>query len=593
MILFSLEKCNLAEIKEILEIYRGLIDDFFNTEKKDRAFGVSTNRREKPFLLEKDRQQQLWASYFLDERLTYYDLEYSERFAAQQGLHGRFDLLGLRRETSGYTLLFTELKSSPQALWGKSGIEDHERDYLGYLDSPLIAARKTEACETIRLLCKIFGKPYPSDLSPETITEAKVQFVFSDNVIGAGKAYCPSDSRIEKVYLEPNAPQECKAENPTLFYNILRGKDKIGENLIEIEYGETKLLIELGKALDGGDELSETEKAVLQERYDAVVISHYHADHAGLIEQKKDCPIYIGAGARRILEAMDDYNGKPLPNNIAAYGNGKPFHVGKIKITPFLCDHSAFDSYMLLFEAGGKSILYTGDFRFHGRKNSDELFARLPNRVDTLISEGTNLGSGKPCFSERELEECAAELFSATEKPIFVLQSASNIDRIVSIYRATKRSGKIFYEDIYTATLARAAGGKIPRPDVFDDVYAFTPWRVQGKRKDMFFEFEQKRGLAGIAKNKPFVMLVRPSMLGYLKKLAEKINLDGALLIYSMWSGYREHDDVKTFLAQAQALGLTERTLHTSGHASEQDIERLKERVSATEYVTVHTASMI
>ncbi len=379
-------------------------------------------------------------------------------------------------------------------------------------------------------------------------------------------------------------------ERPALKYNILRGREKIGENLIEIEYGKTKLLVELGKALDGGEELSDIEKAVLQEKYDAVIVSHYHADHAGLIEQKRDCPIYLGAGARRILEAMDEYHGKTLPDNILAYRGGKPFYVGTIKITPFCCDHSAFDSYMLLFEAGGKSILYTGDFRFHGRKNSDELFAHLPRRVDVLISEGTNLGSDKPCFSERELEDRAAEWIGTTNRPVFVLQSASNIDRLVSFYRAAKRCGRVFYEDVYTALLAQAAGGRIPRPDIFDDVYAFTPRPVRGKRRDLFLEFEQKRGAARIAKGKPFVMLVRPSMLGYLKKLAQKTELDGALLIYSMWSGYREHDDVKRFLAEARELGIEERTLHTSGHASKQDIERLTARVSASEYVTVHTA---
>ncbi len=380
-----------------------------------------------------------------------------------------------------------------------------------------------------------------------------------------------------------------RAERPSLKHTILRGRERIGENLIEITYGETKLLVELGKALDGGEELSELEEAVLREKYDAVVVSHSHADHAGLIGQKRDCPCYIGAGARRILQAMDEYNGRTLPRHILAYRDGRPFHVGKIKITPFLCDHSAFDSYMLLFEAGGKSILYTGDFRFHGRKNSDALLARLPSRVDVLISEGTNLGSDKPCFSERALEERAAALFSATDRPVFVLQSASNIDRLVSMYRAAKRSGRIFYEDLYTALLANAAGERIPRPDVFDDVYAFTPRRVQGKRRDMLFEFKKKRGLAGIAKGRPFVMLVRPSMRGFLRRLAEKTNLEGALLVYSMWSGYREHEDVKEFLDEAQRLGLVERTLHTSGHASEQDLARLKEHVSASEYVTVHT----
>ena len=65
------------------------------------------------------------------------------------------------------------------------------------------------------------------------------------------------------------------------------------------------------------------------------------------------------------------YYGEDIGDNVKTYRNGRPFIVGGIKITPFLCDHSAFDSYMLLFEAGGKSILYTGDFRFHGRRTGN------------------------------------------------------------------------------------------------------------------------------------------------------------------------------------------------------------------------------
>ena len=162
---------------------------------------------------------------------------------------------------------------------------------------------------------------------------------------------------------------------PVLNYQILRGREKIGENLIEITYDKTKLLVELGKALEESAASAEIEEAVLKKKYDAVLISHYHADHAGRIEQKRDCPIYIGAGAKRILEAMDEYRGRALPPNIAAYRSGRTFRCGQIFVTPYLCDHSAFDSYMLLFEAGGRRILYTGDFRFHGRKIRPQRFA--------------------------------------------------------------------------------------------------------------------------------------------------------------------------------------------------------------------------
>lgn len=377
---------------------------------------------------------------------------------------------------------------------------------------------------------------------------------------------------------------------PVLTYKILRGQDKIGENLIEISYGGTKILVELGKALDGGDELDDTEKAVIATKYDAVVVSHYHADHAGLMEYKKDCPVYIGCGAYRIISAMSEYRNKQIADNVTTYKNGRPFAVGGIKITPFLCDHSAFDSYMLLFEAGRESILYTGDFRFHGRKNSDELLSRLPKKVDTLICEGTNVGNTKPCFSETELEDKLVEIMRGSTKPMFVLQSGTNIDRLVSVYRASKRSGRILYEDNYTALIASAAGGKIPRPDIFNDVVAFTPVIVRGKRKDMFFEFDNKCGLTKIANGtKRYTMTVRPSMLGYIKKLSAKTDLSGATLVYSMWSGYKENEDTAEFLNAVQSLGMNIVDLHTSGHASAEDIELLKKTVHADEYVTVHT----
>lgn len=379
-----------------------------------------------------------------------------------------------------------------------------------------------------------------------------------------------------------------KQPTVTLQYNVLRGQNKIGENLIEITYGDTKLLVELGKALDGNGEQFEQE--LLQRTdYSAVFVSHYHEDHAGLIKYYRNCPVYIGGGGYRVLAATYDYRGEQLPENVKTYRGGRPISVGGIRVTPFRCDHSAFDSYMLLFEAGGKSILYTGDFRFHGRMDKSRLLAALPKALDVLIHEGTNLGNDKPCFSETELEDKLVEVFKQNDKPIFVMQSATNIDRLVSVYRAAKRSGRILYEDNYTALVASAAGGKIPRPDVFNDVYAFTPRLLHGKRKDMFFEFENKRGLKAIANGKKFVMIVRPSMIKYMEKLYNALYLQGATLVYSMWSGYKNDAETDKFLKQATDMFMKIVDLHTSGHASPADIELLKQTVNAKQTVCVHT----
>ncbi len=375
-------------------------------------------------------------------------------------------------------------------------------------------------------------------------------------------------------------------------YIILRGKEKIGENLIEITYGDTRILVELGKALDGNGEKFEQE--ILKEHYSAVIVSHYHEDHAGLIQYKRDCPVYIGNGAYRIVKAMSEYHGKKMPENIVTYRNGRTFEIGGIKITPFLCDHSAFDSYMLLFEAGEKSILYSGDFRFHGRKDNNKLLAALPKSVDVLIHEGTNIGKVACTMTEAELENKTVEIMKSTGAPVFVLQSGTNIDRLVSIYRASKRSGRITYMDNYTSLIASAAGGRIPRPDVFHDAIAFTPRAVRGERKNMFFEIQNKRGLKGIASGtQRFTMLVRSTMLNYIKKLFAAADYKEATLIYSVWKGYKETEQMSEFLTGIKSLGINIIDLHTSGHACEEDIELLKQTVNAKEYVCVHTENTI
>lgn len=148
--------------------------------------------------------------------------------------------------------------------------------------------------------------------------------------------------------------------------------------------------------------------------------------------------------------------------------------------------------------------------------------------------------------------------------------------------------------DNYVSLIAKAAGGHIPRPDVFKDVIAFTPRPVRGLRKDMLFEFKNKRGLKGIASGtKKFTMFVRPSMLDYIKKLYSTAHMCGATLIYSIWKGYKDNQEMKNFLSEMQDLGVNVIDLHTSGHASMEDIELLKQTVNAEQYICVHTEKAV
>jgi len=369
---------------------------------------------------------------------------------------------------------------------------------------------------------------------------------------------------------------------------IHRGENQIGGNIVEIASETTRILLDVGLELDNSknDELPKIDGLFDYKGFDAVFISHYHGDHIGLAYSiNKEIPLYMGESSYRIIKASDDYKKVDSISPSGFLKHKKPISIGDIIVTPYLCDHSAFDSYMLLCESDGRQILYTGDFRSNGRKSYERLLSSLPTEVDVLICEGTTLSrEGYISQTEAELENETVKLLSEYSGPIFVLQSSMNIDRIVTMYRAAKRSGRVFLEDLYMANITSVIGGSIPNPN-FSDVFPFI---TNPSRYDELLKYKNRIGKDTIAKKK-FVMCVRTSMLHYLKSLSQAMSFDNGLLIYSFWSGYREQEIMKEFLFECDNLGLTVKTLHTSGHADKAAIQKLIDTVKPKKIMPIHT----
>lgn len=92
-------------------------------------------------------------------------------------------------------------------------------------------------------------------------------------------------------------------------------------------------------------------------------------------------------------------------------------------------------------EAGGRRLFSTGDIRGHGRKAAifEELL-RKPPHVDVLLMEGTNIRPGitsQTTATETDIEAAMVTQFRETLGVVLVVTSAQNIDRLVTIYRAT------------------------------------------------------------------------------------------------------------------------------------------------------------
>lgn len=213
------------------------------------------------------------------------------------------------------------------------------------------------------------------------------------------------------------------------------------------------------------------------------------------------------------------------------FTSGTPIIFGPFRITPHLVDHSAYDAHALEVEAGGRRLFYSGDLRGHGRKARllDRLLAHTPSPVDVLLMEGSSLGRLKPDGrfpTETEIEATFVEIFRRTEGVALAAASAQNIDRVVSLYRACKRTGRTLIIDLYAAEILRATGNSNIPQSSWPNIALYVPQyqRVRIRRAKLFDLLERHKtrrvfpkDLKELAPRSAF--LFRPAMLSDLDKL--------------------------------------------------------------------------
>lgn len=380
---------------------------------------------------------------------------------------------------------------------------------------------------------------------------------------------------------------------------IHRGTKQIGGSCIELEHAGARILLDVGLPLDGAcDDRSLLPR--LTAGIEGVVVSHPHLDHYGLLHHlPADTPVCIGAAARRIIRAAAPFTGQPLP----ALGgidlqDRVPIQIGPFRITPYLVDHSAYDAYALLIEAGGKRLFYSGDFRGHGRKG--ELFERLlqhpPGEIDVLLMEGTTLSRLDEPYafpSEHDLENELLGHLQVTEGLVMAYASAQNIDRIVTVYRACKRANRTLVIDLYTAAILEATGNAHIPQSFWPGVALFTPQRQRRQIVRLqAFELLKRHAVQRIYQDAlsqlaaSAVLLFRPL---HMEDLQAAGVLAGARFIYSQWSGYLQEASSRPWRDWLQSRGIEMRHLHTSGHASPTDLQRFAKALAPASLVPIHS----
>ncbi len=386
-----------------------------------------------------------------------------------------------------------------------------------------------------------------------------------------------------------------------VFLTVHRATDQIGGNCIEIATDTgRRIVLDAGRPLDAPPDAHDLLPRTLDvvAPADGLLISHPHQDHYGLIEEiPTSWPVHAGEPTARLMKLTAGIFGRELRHGFLPWTSGRRFGLGPFTVTPLLTDHSAFDAHMLLIEVGGRRLLYSGDFRTHGRKSAlpRRLMASPPAEVDVLLMEGTNLGSDKPVITESDLEGAFVELFRTTPGRAFVAWSAQNVDRTVTIYRACLKAGRTLVVDLYTAEVmeALASFGKLPRPGWSNIVVVVTRSLARMYERKGRGDFVRRMAAQGISAARlartpgKWVAMIRPSLAADFESKGVTPGPDDAWS-FSMWKGYLEGGDGRRLKEWFEKGASRAVHIHTSGHASTAELQRFASAIAAKRFVPIH-----
>jgi len=377
---------------------------------------------------------------------------------------------------------------------------------------------------------------------------------------------------------------------------------------------------------------------------DAILISHAHMDHSAYIHHmRKDIPIHMSSASHAIMKTLEDtgsgsfrdllyhtanFRIRPKKRGegytkikgedaktrrpIKVFEYGEKFAIGSMEVVPYEVDHSLPGATAYLIHTTEGTILYTGDFRFHGYKTEETermVEASAEEDIDVLITEGTRV-SELMGNTEEDVLKTAGDFISTVPSLVVVNFPARDLARLKTFHRIAQNTGRklvLSFKHAYLLEQFSALGGD-EYPSIDDPHLCFYAdrkgWGLAGRDDypqnivEQDYQTWERRYLD--RDNTVNFREVKENQEKYLfycnyfqlNELIDIMPKSGSHYVRSVCEPFDEEmlfseGRVSNWL---ELLGLGEAfQIHASGHASYPELKKMVEAIKPKKVIPVHT----